>query len=153
MVGTVGTWLGAGLRCFVGHNFMFVIVGQICCALSQAIILNAPTTIAVRWFLPQSVLICPIDSEVIGLGRPIGVKHRRIDSWRPASFHLCQSKWVIIDHKNGLCQPANLLILHLHSRQPRYYNLVQIEPADPGQFLFRGSSHSFFRLNKISLQK
>jgi MFS transporter, FLVCR family, feline leukemia virus subgroup C receptor-related protein len=52
LVGATGTFLGALLRCFVAYDFMFIVAGQILCALVQVVILNAPTTIAVRWFLP-----------------------------------------------------------------------------------------------------
>lgn len=56
LVGAAGTALGTALRCLVSVHFMFVIAGQIVCAIVQPVILNAPTSIALRWFLPESVL-------------------------------------------------------------------------------------------------
>lgn len=56
VVGAVLTALGAAIRCLITTHFAFVIVGQILCAIAQPFILNAPTKIAVRWFLPKSVI-------------------------------------------------------------------------------------------------
>ena len=57
IIGAVVTSLGAAIRCLVTTNFYFVIAGQILCGIAQPFILNAPTKIAVRWFLPESVRI------------------------------------------------------------------------------------------------
>lgn len=57
VVGAVLTAVGAGFRCFITTHFAFVIVGQVVCAIGQPFILNAPTKIAVRWFLPKNVLL------------------------------------------------------------------------------------------------
>lgn len=51
VVGAVLTAVGAGIRCLITTHFAFVILGQIICAIGQPFILNAPTKIAVRWFL------------------------------------------------------------------------------------------------------
>jgi MFS family permease len=56
IIGAVLTTFGAGVRCLITTNFTFVILGQILCAIGQPFILNAPTKIAVRWFLPKNVL-------------------------------------------------------------------------------------------------
>ena len=55
VVGAVVTSLGAAIRCLITYNFFFTIAGQILCGIAQPFILNAPTKIAVRWFLPESV--------------------------------------------------------------------------------------------------
>ena len=55
VIGAVVTSLGAAIRCLITTNFYFVIAGQILCGIAQPFILNAPTKIAVRWFLPESV--------------------------------------------------------------------------------------------------
>ena len=55
VVGAIFTVVGAGFRCFVTTHFAFVILGQVVCAIGQPFILNAPTKIAVRWFLPKNV--------------------------------------------------------------------------------------------------
>ena len=52
VVGAVVTAIGAAFRCLVSTNFYFVIAGQILCGIAQPFILNAPTKIAVRWFMP-----------------------------------------------------------------------------------------------------
>ena len=57
MVGAAGTALGTALRCLVSVDFIFIIIGQVVCAIVQPVILNAPTIIAIRWFLPESVQI------------------------------------------------------------------------------------------------
>lgn len=56
VVGTVLTAVGTAFRCLITTHFSFIILGQILCAIGQPFILNAPTKIAVRWFLPESVL-------------------------------------------------------------------------------------------------
>jgi fucose permease len=55
VVGAVLTAIGTAFRCLITTHFAFIIVGQILCAIGQPFILNAPTKIAVRWFLPESV--------------------------------------------------------------------------------------------------
>jgi hypothetical protein len=55
VIGAVFTAVGAGFRCFITTHFAFVILGQVVCAIGQPFILNAPTKIAVRWFLPKNV--------------------------------------------------------------------------------------------------
>lgn len=55
VTGAVLTAVGAGFRCLITTHFAFVIVGQVLCAIGQPFILNAPTKIAVRWFLPKNV--------------------------------------------------------------------------------------------------
>lgn len=57
IIGAVLTCVGSAFRCFVTTHFAFVILGQVICAIGQPFILNAPTKIAIRWFLPQSVTI------------------------------------------------------------------------------------------------
>ena len=52
VVGAVLTAIGGAIRCLITTNFYFIIAGQILCAIAQPFILNAPTKIAVRWFLP-----------------------------------------------------------------------------------------------------
>lgn len=52
VVGAVLTSIGAAFRCLITTHFAFVIAGQVLCAIGQPFILNAPTKIAVRWFLP-----------------------------------------------------------------------------------------------------
>jgi len=51
VVGAVLTAVGAGFRCMVDFSFGFVILGQIICAIAQPFILNAPTKIAIRWYV------------------------------------------------------------------------------------------------------
>lgn len=55
VVGAVFTAVGAGFRCLITTHFAFVILGQILCAIGQPFILNAPTKVAVRWFMPKNV--------------------------------------------------------------------------------------------------
>ena len=55
VIGAVLTALGAGIRCLVDTSFSFVIVGQAVCAIAQPFILNAPTKIAIRWFVLEDV--------------------------------------------------------------------------------------------------
>lgn len=55
VVGAVFTAVGAGFRCLITTHFGFVILGQILCAIGQPFILNAPTKVAVRWFMPKNV--------------------------------------------------------------------------------------------------
>ena len=57
VVGAVFTAVGAGFRCLITTHFAFVILGQILCAIGQPFILNAPTKIAFRWFLPKNVIL------------------------------------------------------------------------------------------------
>jgi FLVCR family feline leukemia virus subgroup C receptor-related protein len=57
VVGAFLTSLGACFRCFITSHFAFVILGQILCAIGQPFVLNAPTKIAVRWFLPKNVIL------------------------------------------------------------------------------------------------
>lgn len=56
VTGAILTLIGAGIRCLVIFNFVFAILGQIFCAIAQPFILNAPTKIAIRWFLPKNVI-------------------------------------------------------------------------------------------------
>jgi FLVCR family feline leukemia virus subgroup C receptor-related protein len=55
VVGAVLTAIGTAVRCLVTTHFAFLIAGQVLCAIAQPFILNAPTKIAIRWFLPRSV--------------------------------------------------------------------------------------------------
>lgn len=55
ITGSVFTAIGAGIRCLVNYSFQFVIIGQFMCAIAQPFIMNAPTKIATRWFLPKNV--------------------------------------------------------------------------------------------------
>ena len=55
VVGAVFTAVGAAFRCLITSHFAFIILGQVICAIGQPFILNAPTKIAVRWFLPKNV--------------------------------------------------------------------------------------------------
>lgn len=55
VVGAVLTAVGSGFRCLISTDFSFVIIGQVLCAIGQPFILNAPTKIAVRWFMPENV--------------------------------------------------------------------------------------------------
>ena len=57
VIGAVLTAIGAGIRCFVATSFAFVIVGQVVCAIAQPFILNAPTKIAIRWFVLKDVTL------------------------------------------------------------------------------------------------
>lgn len=57
ITGSVFTAIGTGIRCFVNYSFEYVIIGQFLCAIGQPFILNAPTKIATRWFLPKNVFI------------------------------------------------------------------------------------------------
>ena len=58
VVGSVLTLLGTGVRTMVKYNFIFMIIGQIICAIGQPFLLNAPMKIATRWFMPKNVRIC-----------------------------------------------------------------------------------------------
>jgi MFS transporter, FLVCR family, MFS-domain-containing protein 7 len=88
LVGAAGTAIGTGLRCLVSIDFMFAIIGQIVCAIVQPVILNAPTTIAIRWFVPESVIMCFI-REIGSFGRAVCVQHCRNNFRRAASCCLC----------------------------------------------------------------
>jgi len=57
LIGIILTCLGAAIRILINIDFAFMIIGQFFCAAGQPFILNATTKVAVRWFLPQSVLL------------------------------------------------------------------------------------------------
>ena len=48
--------LGSLIRCLVNYDFISILIGQFLCAISQPMILNATTKLAIRWFLPASVI-------------------------------------------------------------------------------------------------
>jgi MFS family permease len=56
VTGGVLTVIGSGIRCLASYSFYFVIIGQVVCAIGQPFILNAPSKIAVRWFMPKNVI-------------------------------------------------------------------------------------------------
>jgi MFS family permease len=58
ITGSILTAIGSGIRCLIPYSFSFLILGQVICAIAQPFILNAPTKIATRWFMPKNVFIC-----------------------------------------------------------------------------------------------
>ena len=58
VLGSVLTLLGTGIRVLVNYSFVFMILGQILCAIGQPFLINAPMKIATRWFMPKNVRIC-----------------------------------------------------------------------------------------------
>ena len=55
IIGAVLTALGAGIRAFINISFVYVIIGQVFCAIAQPFILNAPAKIATFWFKEKNV--------------------------------------------------------------------------------------------------
>lgn len=51
------TALGAGIRSFISVSFIYVIIGQVFCAIAQPFILNAPAKIATFWFMEKNVIL------------------------------------------------------------------------------------------------
>lgn len=55
VIGSALTFLGCLIRSLVKVSFAFVVVGQIFCAIAQPFLINAPMSIATRWYTPKNV--------------------------------------------------------------------------------------------------
>ena len=125
LVGATGTFLGAALRCLVSYDFMFVIAGQVVCALVQVVVLNAPTTIAVRWFLPESVLMIYIEVEITGVVYSVSIWDARFNYWSNSAAYFCQSEQQRGEYQGRFCKFATMSIRYLLCSLSRHTLLFQ----------------------------